>query len=407
MARVFILSFRRESYACGSGLTEEGSPVKCWLRVFWRLVAVLLLASWLPVTGPARASAAAPQGERRADGVWDWLFPYPSVLHSDLPAVIPGGESIGIQLHARGILVVGYHLVHRGKDAVSPGERADLQVGDIILTVNGRPAGSVDQVSRMISQAGLRKATLSIGYKRHGRLLTARIRPAYDEETGSYRIGLYIRDSASGVGTLTFYIPGSGRFGALGHVISDVDTGEAIEGEGLIVHAAVTSIDRGESGQPGEKRGLFVDEHRIVGKILENNAFGVFGVMTDPPDHGWVQKPIPVAEPGEVHTGPAQILTVVTGQKVEAFDAVIVKASRQSSADVKGLVIRVTDPALLKKTGGIVQGMSGSPILQDGKLAGAVTHVFVSDPAQGYGVYAAWMLQSALAKAASSHAVAS
>ena len=138
---------------------------------------------------------------------------------------------------------------------------------------------------------------------------------------------------------------------------------------------------------------MFVDPHKTLGTIEKNTDLGVFGYMQMQPMHGLYQTPISVAFPIEVHPGPAKILTVVRGQNVEAFDAMIVRVNRQDSADVKGLIIRVTDPELLKRTGGIVQGMSGSPILQDGMLAGAVTHVFVSDPTQGYGVYAEWMVK--------------
>ncbi len=325
---------------------------------------------------------------------WSWLFPGLQSASDPHVEVLAGGQSIGIKLHASGILVVGYHLVHEGKQGFSPGERANIHVGDVIDTVEGQRVTSVEQVSRLIAAAGAKAKPMKFGFHRKDRVLTASIVPQLDDDTGLYRIGLYIRDSASGVGTLTFYVPVNHGFGALGHVIADVDTGDPIEGRGQIVHAAVTSIDRGESGQPGEKRGLFVNERKVLGTIVRNSEFGVFGFMQNPPDHGYFSHPIQVALSDEVHPGPAKILTVVSGQKVEAFDVLIVKATRQDSADVKGLIIRITDHRLLSKTGGIVQGMSGSPIIQDGRLAGAVTHVFVSDPTQGYGVYAEWMLRN-------------
>ncbi|PWI58773.1 SpoIVB peptidase [Sulfoacidibacillus thermotolerans] len=324
---------------------------------------------------------------------WNWLFSSLQKPEEHRVYVVPGGQSIGIKLHASGILVVGYHLVREGKESISPGERANLHVGDVIDSVNGLPVKSVQQVAKFVEAAGEHKQILQLGYHRKGHSYMAKVRPLFDDETGTYRIGLYIRDSASGVGTLTFYVPTNHGFGALGHVITDVDTGEPIDGKGQIVHAAVTSIDRGESGQPGEKRGLFVNENRILGTIIRNTEFGVFGVMATAPDHGFFSNPIPVARVDEVHPGPAQILTVVKGQKVEAFHVLIVKAQKQESADIKGLVVRVTDQRLLDETGGIVQGMSGSPIIQDGKLVGAITHVFVSDPTEGYGVYAEWMLR--------------
>ena len=319
--------------------------------------------------------------------------PLQNTLNSSRTEVIPGGQSIGIKLRAKGILVVGYYLVHQGKTAFSPGERSLVHVGDVILSVNHKNVLSVDEVAKMIDAAGKKQQTLQVLVKRKQAVFPLTLKPAYDDETGLHRIGLYIRDSASGVGTLTFYEPHRHGFGALGHVIADVDTGSPIDGNGQIVHASVTSIDRGESGQPGEKRGLFVNDHQVLGQINSNTNFGVFGKMIGVPDHGFTNRLIPVAHPSEVHIGPAQILTVVHGQKVESFNVKIIQINHQDHADVKGLVIQVTDPLLIQKTGGIIQGMSGSPILEDGKLVGAVTHVFVSNPLQGYGVYAEWMLQ--------------
>ncbi len=355
--------------------------------------------SWIGI-GQRNTVAMASPGmagavSRLEPQAWTWWLPSASASRpAAFPNVIPGGQSIGIKLRASGILIVGYHLIHRGKDAVSPGIQANLHVGDMILSVDGTRADSVSQVARMIDAAGKKAVHLHVSFSRRGKMYRTTIRPLYDEDSGSYRIGLYIRDSASGVGTLTFYVPGTRSFGALGHVIADADTGEPIDGRGQIVHASVTSIERGESGQPGEKRGQFVDEHHVVGSIERNTEFGVFGHMFCPPDHGLIQRAIPVADPSQVHPGKAEILTVVSDQKVERFDALIVRVNHQSTAQVKGLVVRVTDLALISRTGGIVQGMSGSPILQDGRLVGAVTHVFVSDPTQGYGIFAAWMLRN-------------
>lgn len=325
---------------------------------------------------------------------FNWLTPFTFASESKEMRVIPGGQSIGIKLHASGILVVGYHLTHLGKDTLSPAEQAHVRIGDMIVAIDGKTVTAVDQVTPLIEQAGEHQRSLQLTIRRKGNSFAAHIRPVYDAESGAYRLGLFIRDSASGVGTLTFYVPQTHLFGALGHVIADADTGQPIEGNGQIVHATVTSIDRGESGQPGEKRGSFVNDHLILGHIARNTEYGVFGTMDAAPDHGLYDTPLAVATASEVHIGPATMLTVVSDQRVQAFEVQIVKVNRQSTADVKGMVIRVTDPALLAKTGGIVQGMSGSPILQDGKLIGAVTHVFVSDPTQGYGIYAQWMLSA-------------
>jgi stage IV sporulation protein B len=326
------------------------------------------------------------------------VVPIRSVHVSVLPAiaVIPGGQSIGVKLRASGILIVGYNLIREEDGGISPGEKADMKIGDVITAINGRPVQSVEQAAMLIHEAGTRHQPLNFTVMRQQQCLHLKVSPRFDKESNTYRIGLYIRDSAAGVGTLTFYDPQHHVYGALGHVITDVDTGQNIRvGTGKIVHSSVMSIDKGENGQPGEKRGLFVDEEHVLGDITKNTEFGIFGKMEQKPDHLLIDKPIPIALAEQVHEGPAKILTVVNGQRVESFDVEIVSVTRQKYPATKSMVIKVTDPRLLKLTGGIIQGMSGSPIIQDGKLAGAVTHVFVNDPTRGYGVYIEWMLNEA------------
>ncbi|GMA55830.1 hypothetical protein GCM10025858_03330 [Alicyclobacillus sacchari] len=208
------------------------------------------------------------------------------------------------------------------------------------------------------------------------------------------QLGVYVRDKTVGVGTLTFYNPETGAFAALGHMISDVDTGRPIIGEGLMYPAVITGVQAGKIGEPGEKKGMFVHSSRELGHIAENTPYGIFGKLDVSACHatGGLREAIPVALPTQVHPGPAVIYTVLHGQKVEPFQVRIENTSRQRTPSTKSLILRVTDPRLLSAAGGIVQGMSGSPIVQDGKLVGAVTHVFVSDPTRGYGVYAYWML---------------
>lgn len=308
-------------------------------------------------------------------------------------SVIPGGQSIGIKLRAAGVLVVGYHFIHSGRSLISPGEQANIHVGDMIIKVNGNKADHVEELAKSIIKAGTQGKPLVLELKRKNQVIFANLLPKWDDDTGSYRIGLYIRDSASGVGTLTFVDPKIHAFAALGHVVTDADTGQAIEGQGEIVHATVTSINRGQSGQPGEKRGSFVNERHRVGTILHNNEYGVFGSLSGPFGQGFSKfnAPLPIADPDEVTTGPAKILTVIHNQEVEAFDVRIIKVNSQSLPHIKSFIIQVTDPRLLRLSGGIVQGMSGSPVIAGNKLVGAVTHVFLSDPTRGYGVYAAWM----------------
>lgn len=310
--------------------------------------------------------------------------------------VIPGGQSIGVRLRSKGIMIVGYNLIHTGNREISPGEQANIKVGDRIVEIDGHPVSTVEEAAQRIRQAGEANRDLDVTLIRQRQSFHVKVHPVYDNDQRTYRIGLYIRDSAAGVGTLTFYDPVNHVYGALGHVITDVDTGQPIEvGEGQVLNSSITSIDKGQNGQPGEKRGQMVDEHHVLGDVKENSSFGIFGHMVHPPDHGLYNQPIPVAPADQVHPGPAKILTVIEGQKVEAFNIEVVSVMKQRYPAIKSMVLKVTDPGLLAKTGGIVQGMSGSPILQDGRLIGAVTHVFINDPTQGYGVFAEWMMREA------------
>jgi stage IV sporulation protein B len=326
------------------------------------------------------------------------VIPVKSVHVNVVPdlKVIPGGQSIGVKLKSSGIMVVGYNLVKSGGESVSPAEQAQVKVGDIITAIDGKPVKSVEQAAEWINKAGKANKSLLFTVKRAKDKLQLKVKPLYDKDGDLYRIGLYIRDSAAGVGTLTFYEPDQKVFGALGHIITDVDTGQPIGvGDGQVVHSSVTSIEKGEHGTPGEKRGIFVDEDKVLGSITRNSDFGVFGKMSSLPDYAKISKPMPVGLAEQVHEGKATILTVVDGQKVEEFEIQIVNVMRQKYPATKSMVIKVTDKHLLEKTGGIIQGMSGSPILQDGKVVGAVTHVFVNDPTQGYGVFLEWMLTEA------------
>ena len=195
---------------------------------------------------------------------------------------------------------------------------------------------------------------------------------------------------------MTFYHPSTKKYGALGHVISDMDTKKPIVVEdGQIVRSTVTSIEKGSNGNPGEKLARFSDDKEIIGDINRNSPFGIFGKLHKDIENGIMDKPMPIALSHQVKEGPAKILTVVDNDKVEMFNIEIVSTIPQKFPATKGMVIKVTDPKLLAKTGGIVQGMSGSPIIQSGKVIGAVTHVFVNDPTSGYGVHIEWMLSEA------------
>lgn len=310
--------------------------------------------------------------------------------------LVPGGQSIGVKLNTIGVLVVGHHLVSTDEGRNSPGEAAGIKVGDIITEINGKAIQRMADVSEMVQSAGEENKPLSLVIKREEKTIRTKLTPQKDESEQSYKLGLYIRDSAAGIGTMTFYHPGTKKYGALGHVISDADTKKPIVvKDGQIVSSTVTSIEKGSNGDPGEKLARFSPDKEVIGNIKRNSPFGIFGSLKNNIQNDLMDEALPITLSHQVKEGPAEILTVVDGTKVERFDIEIVSSIPQKFPAIKGMVLKVTDEELLKKTGGIVQGMSGSPIIQDGKIIGAVTHVFVNDPTSGYGVHIEWMLHEA------------
>lgn len=309
--------------------------------------------------------------------------------------VVPGGESIGVMLAAQGLIVAELARV-RDLDGrlVSPAAEAGVRPGDLLIQINEVKINDPLDVEAALRKANPSQVTLKI--KRSAKYLTIPVKPAVvPGEQGGYklRLGIYLEDTAAGVGTLSFYHPETGKYAALGHMITDARTGEKAEiTDGRIVPALVAGIRKGIRGQPGEKIGVFQDRAASLGVISENSPIGIFGVLEEIPKK---EKAIPLAMAHEVEPGPAQILTVIENDTVESFEIEIIKVNRQSEPSGKGMVIEVKDPRLLEVTGGIVQGMSGSPIIQKGKLVGVVTHVFVNDPTKGYGVYAEWMASEA------------
>jgi len=310
--------------------------------------------------------------------------------------VIPGGQSIGVKLNTVGVLVVGHHLINTVNGKKSPGELAGIKIGDIITEINGNKIEKMTDVAPFVQTAGQDGKALDMVISRESGKFTTKLTPLKDKGENTYKLGLYIRDSAAGIGTMTFVHPQSKKYGALGHVISDMDTKQPIVVEdGQIVRSTVTSIEKGSNGDPGEKLARFSTDREVVGNIQKNSPFGIFGELNKELKNGVLDKALPIALSHQVKEGPAKILTVVNNDQVEEFNIEIVSTIPQKFPATKGMVIKVTDPKLLEKTGGIVQGMSGSPIIQDGKLIGAVTHVFVNDPTSGYGVHIEWMLNEA------------
>lgn len=310
--------------------------------------------------------------------------------------VIPGGESIGVMLASQGLIISQLAKV-RTPDGqyLSPGAECGLLPGDLLLSIDDTLINSPGDVEEALRRCKNGVVSMKVIRSGETRILQARPVETEDERGRRYlRLGVYLEDTAAGVGTLSFYQPVSGRYAALGHMITDSRTGqEARITDGRIVPALVAGIRPGIKGRPGEKIGLFQDRAPSLGVISKNSSIGIFGRLDRFPGHQRV--PIPVALAHEVEVGPAHILTVVEHDSVEPFEIEIIKVNQQSAPNVKGMVIKVTDPRLLEITGGIVQGMSGSPIIQKGKLVGVVTHVFVNDPTRGYGVFAEWMAYEA------------
>lgn len=305
--------------------------------------------------------------------------------------VYPGGQSIGIKLRSEGVIVVGFNKV----DCSYPAREMGLKKGDSIIAINGCEVDSIDEAAELIDEKGSSGKPIEFNLKRGNTLLQETIIPRYCPDTNSFRIGLYIRDTAAGVGTLSFYDPDSKLYGALGHVIVDIDTNTPINiNHGEIVKASIVRIKEGKRGHPGEKTGVFIEEKDIIGSIEKNTEYGIFGRLEKINNkNDYYSEPIPIALSNQVQVGPAEILTVLNGDRIEKFDVEIQRIVNPDTPSNKGFIIKITDENLINKTGGIIQGMSGSPIIQNNKLVGAVTHVFINDPTRGYGIFVEWMLQ--------------
>lgn len=307
--------------------------------------------------------------------------------------VYPGGISIGVKINNKGALVVGYSDIstHEGLSQ-SPGKVAGIELGDIIEEVNGE---NIETCSDLISKVKTcRNDEMTVKILRGNSELTKKI--SLIKEDNEYKIGLWVRDSTAGIGTLTFYDKDSKTFGALGHPITDGDTNVSFNiKSGTLLRSSVLSIKKGERGNPGEIKGLFINENESIGNIEKNTNSGIYGDASVELINPNFNKAMTVAYRDEIKEGHAQIITTVEDGGAKAYDIEILKLLPQDEPGSKSMIIKIVDPVLLEKTGGIVQGMSGSPIIQNGKIIGAVTHVLINKPDVGYGIYIEWMLQDA------------
>lgn len=321
------------------------------------------------------------------------VIPIKSIAVESLPTrrVVPGGHSIGVIMQSRGIMVVGYAPV-KGEDGGKsyPARDQGIELGDLILEADGNTVSSEEDLARVIDARKGEENSLTV--QRKDKVISISVRGVFCPETNRYRIGLYVRDGVVGVGTLSFWDPETRDFGALGHIIVDADTREGIRVlQGKIITASIQGIKPGMPGRPGEKIGVFNSQGSVEGDITKNTYYGIFGRTSREVRNSLTSGSIEVGYAHQVKTGPAQIYTVVNGEDIEKFDIMIEKLYPVGE-NGKGMVIRISDPRLLSITGGIIQGMSGSPIIQDSRIVGAVTHVFLNDPTRGYGIYMDQML---------------
>ena len=301
----------------------------------------------------------------------------------------PGGMAFGVKFFTEGILVVGISDVETFGSVVCPAEEAGILKGDVLLSVNGTKTESAEKLREAIEET--RGASAEIVLTRGGKQMSVVLYPALSAAENKYRAGLLVRDSTAGIGTVTYIDAESGKFAGLGHGICDSDTGGLMPlGRGVVVDVGINGVRKGRPGTPGELRGAFGDVQR--GTIDSNTETGVYGRFDDVPSN--IGRPLPVGLKDELKEGTAFIYTTLRGSSPEKFEIEIEKIYRNSGS-TKNFLIKVTDVRLLRATGGIVQGMSGSPIVQDGKIVGAVTHVLINDPTQGYGIFIENMITAA------------
>ena len=311
----------------------------------------------------------------------------------DRRAVTVCGTPFGIKMFSDGAMVVAFTDIRTASGSANPAKAAGLKMGDVIVSIDGQKTVDNDDVSAAIQAAEGRPVQLV--YTRDGVEHTTSLQPVQDADSERWRAGMWVRDSSAGIGTLTFTDPARGTFAGLGHAVSDSDTGaELTLLSGEIVPVSILAVQKGTAGVPGELKGEFSGV--ALGAVRANDTTGVYGTLTGAAPGG---EAMPVANCQEVEVGEAEILTTLSGTTPRRYQVRIERVNLTAADPNRNLLLRVTDERLLAEAGGIVQGMSGSPILQNGRLVGAVTHVLINDPGCGYGIFAATMLEKADAAA--------
>jgi stage IV sporulation protein B len=322
------------------------------------------------------------------------LFPIKRIQAEKIerPLLIPGGIPFGIKILTDGAIVTELGMVDGENGFVSPARNAGIKPGDVITAVNGIQILSNDDVAVAV-QTNPDNSVVAL--RRDERELTIDVKPVRSNRDGLLKIGMWVRDSSAGIGTLTFYNPADSTFGGLGHAVCDVDTGQILPlSSGQAVSVYISGVVKGYPGTPGELCGAFMSQS-TVGSITANTEAGIFGVMENIPanftenlEDSENNGAIEMAYKQEVRVGAATMITTIDGEMPAEYEVMIEKIDFNDRGQVKNMIVRVTDRELLNKSGGIVQGMSGSPLIQNGRLIGAITHVFVSDPTRGYAIFA-------------------
>ena len=326
------------------------------------------------------------------------LLPIKEVTLNIIPdlKVVPSGEAIGVRIESKGVLVVGLSSITDTKGRrCSPAADAGFAAGDKIIEIDGNQVEKERDIIDYLNNRQNAEDRVKVLVEKEGGRHDIYVKPVKCDEDSVYRIGLWVRDNIAGVGTMTFYDPRSRTFGALGHGITDIDSGVLVDiSSGKIIKSKIASIQKAKKTVPGELVGIFYDSDDEYGVIHKNTSFGIYGKLTNKQKPSRTN-PVSIGLNSQIEEGPAKILTTIEGNNVEEFDIEIQKVMRQRSSESKSMIIRITDKRLIEKTGGIVQGMSGSPIIQGNRLVGCVTHVLVNDPTKGFGISIEWMLKEA------------
>lgn len=320
------------------------------------------------------------------------IIPIKTVSVQVIPQMelIPCGNTVGVTMSTEGVMVLGTGYINNTEEEAVEPAKGILKSGDLILMAEGIELKTKEDLADAIEKNAGKDINLTI--MRDGEKMKVKVTPVKSFDDNSYKIGAWVRDSTQGIGTITYFNPQTNAFGALGHGVYDVDTKKLMTiKEGSITESHLTGIKKGEKGSPGELMGDVI-KNNVLGEIIANTEFGLYGKIDKNKENYFGSESYPIGLQHEVQEGRAYILTNIDGKGVKKYEVEIESINKYSNNVDKGMVVKITDESLLNITNGIVQGMSGSPIIQDGKLIGAVTHVFVKDPAKGYGIFIESML---------------